>query len=363
MKYQDELYMKLEKQSNEIIAKLPGFAKKFFNHIKGQGMSPRTKLQYAYDMQRFFKFLENSAGFKDTNFTSCTAAEVMDKLTVEDIQEYVDTLEYYTVVNSDGDEEQRLASPSIKARRISSLRSFYKYYFKIGDIENNLADKMDLPKIPDKNISVMDKGQVTRILEAVKDTEGLSGLDLSRHERLISRDYAIMMLFFGTGIRVSELVGVNLLDIDFFNASLLVTRKGGDEDEVYFGQEVQDALSDYMENGRDWLLGKNAREPAFFLSTQHKRISVRSVEMLIKGYAQKAGINMKVTPHALRRTFGTNLYEQTGDIYLVADSLHHSSVETTKKHYARMSKDHKRIAAKTSSTLLEPDEKRPRKKK
>lgn len=355
MKYQDELYMKLDNQSNEIIAEMPGFAKKFFNHIKGQGMSPRTKLQYAYDMQRFFAFLRNSAGFRDTNMKNMTAAELMDRLTVDDIQEYVDTLEYYTVTDKEGKKEKRLASPSIKARRISSLRSFYKYYFKLGEIENNLADKMDLPRIPEKKISVMDKGQVARILAAVKTTEDMSALERSRHERIIRRDYAIMMLFFGTGIRVSELVGIDLLDVDFFNASILVTRKGGDEDEVYFGMEVQEALSDYAENGRDLLLGKNTREPAFFLSAQHRRISVRSVETMIKAYAQKAGLNMKVTPHALRRTFGTNLYEQTGDIYLVADSLHHASVETTKKHYARMSRDHKRIAAKKSSTLFEPE--------
>ena len=212
---------------------------------------------------------------------------------------------------------------------------------------------MDVPKIPDKNIAVMDKEQVARILAAVKDTEGMSEGELKRHSKIITRDFAIMMLFFGTGIRVSELVGINVSDIDFYNASLLVTRKGGDEDEVYFGDEVEAALSEYLENGRDALLSANVSEQAFFLSMQHKRISVRNVETMIKGYAAKAGLNMKVTPHALRRTFGTNLYEETADIYLVADALHHSSVETTKKHYAKMSKDHKRIAASKSSTLFE----------
>ena len=353
MKYQDELYIKLDIQAKEIIDTLPGFAAKFFNHIKNLGQSPRTRLQYAYDMQRFFKFLENSAGFRNVDLKTKTASEVMDKLTVEDIQEYVHTLEYYTAVDKEGKEETRLASPSIKARRISSLRSFYKYYFKIGEIKNNLADLMDIPKIPDKNIAVMDKEQVARILEAVKDTEGMSEGELKRHGKIITRDFAIMMLFFGTGIRVSELVGINVSDIDFYNASLLVTRKGGDEDEVYFGEEVEAALSEYLENGRDALLSGNASEQAFFLSMQHKRISVRNVETMIKGYAAKAGLNMKVTPHALRRTFGTNLYEETSDIYLVADALHHSSVETTKKHYAKMSKDHKRIAASKSSTLFE----------
>ena len=352
MKYQDELYLKLEQNSNEIISTLPVFAKKFFNHIKGQGLSPRTKLQYAYDMQRFFGFIEKSAGFKNVNIKTAAASDIMDKLTVDDIQEYVNTLEYYTVIDKNGKEELRLSSPAIKARRISSLRTFYKYYFKIGDITNNLSDLMDVPRIPDKRIITLDKEQVSRMLNAIKDTELLSAQDLVRHQKIISRDFAIMMLFFGTGLRVSELVGIDIGDIDFYNDSILVTRKGGDEDEVFFGPEVKEALAEYLDNGRDALLGKNGGEQAFFLSMQHKRISVRNVEMMIKSYAEKAGLNMKVTPHALRRTFGTNLYEETSDIYLVADALHHSSVETTKKHYAKMSKDHKRIAANKSSTLF-----------
>lgn len=353
MKYQDELYLQLDQKTNSLLSTLPSFVKKFFNHIKGQGMSPRTRLQYAYDIRKFFTFLEQSAGFQNVDLKGCTASEIMDRLTVEDIQEYMETLEYYQITGSDGKTETRLASPSAKARRISSLRSFYKYYFKIGDIQNNLADLMDIPKIPDKKIGVMDKSQVARILSAVTETEGLSETEIKRHKRIEKRDYAILMLFFGTGIRVSELVGIDVLDIDFYNDSLLVTRKGGDEDEVYFGTEVEAALLDYLENGRGELLAGNTKENAFFLSIQHKRLTVRSVELLIKNYAEKAGLNMKVTPHSLRRTFGTNLYEETSDIYLVADALHHSSVETTKKHYARMSKDHKRIAAKKSSTLFE----------
>jgi len=355
MSYQSDLYSKINLQANEIISDMPVFAKKFFNHLRDQGMSPRTKLQYAYDMRRFFDYLEGSAGFKGVNLKSCSPSDVLDKLTIDDIQEYIDTLEYYTVLDGENKEIKKLASPSIKARRVSSLRSFYRYYFKIGDITNNLADLMDVPKIPDKKIVVMDKEQVSRILAAVKDTEGLDEKELKRRRKIIKRDYAIMMLFLGTGIRVSELVGIDIEDVDFYMDSIIVTRKGGDEDEVFFGPEVEEALLDYCHEDRDILLAGNTKESALFLSTQHKRIGVRNVEILIKGYAQKAGLNMKLTPHALRRTFGTNLYNETGDIYLVADALHHSSVETTKKHYAQMSKDHKRIAAKKSSTLFEDD--------
>lgn len=351
MTYQEDLWIKLDSQANTIIAGLPDFAKKYFNHIKDQGLSPRTKLQYAYDMKRFFDYLADSAGFQHANLKTMTASDVLDKLSIEDIQEYVHTLDYYEVTDKDGNKKQKLASASIKARRISSLRSFYKYYFKIGEIHSNLSDLMDIPKIAEKNLVVMNRDHVSRLLAAVTDTDGLSEGEIKRRSKIIKRDFAIVMLLLGTGIRISELVGINLNDVDFYEDAILVTRKDGNEDEIYFGAEVETALLDYIDHDRDTLLS-GADEEALFISMHHKRLSQRSVETMMKNYALKAGLNMKVTPHTCRRTFGTNLYEETGDIYLVADALHHSSVETTRKHYAKMSKDHKRIAAEKSSTLF-----------
>lgn len=357
MDYQTEIWLKLDLQTNQLIKdRLPAFTSKFFNHLRDQGMSPRTRQQYAYDMIRFFDFIFAQAGFTNVEVKTCSASDVLDKLTVEDIQEYMTSLDYYSATTLKGTTETRLSSPSIKARRISSLRSLYKYFFKIGEITNNLADLMDIPKIPEKTIVVMDKNQVERILKAVSDTSGMSEGEIKRHSRIIKRDYAIMMLFFGTGIRVSELVGIDLNDLDFYKGSLIITRKGGDEDEVFFGPEVEDALDEYINHCRMQLLTENQDENALFVSMQKKRIGVRNVENLIKNYALKAGLNLKITPHALRRTFGTNLYEETGDIYLVADALHHSSVETTRRHYARLSEDHKRMAAEKSSSLFKNDD-------
>jgi site-specific recombinase XerD len=351
MSYHDELKIELDFHANDIIATLPDFSKKFFNHIKDQGMSARTKLQYAYDMKRFFTFLSESAGFKEKKIKTMSAAEVLDPLSIEDIQEYIESLDYYEVTDKNGNLKTKLASPSTKARRISSLRSFYRYYFKLGEIKNNLADLMDIPKIPDKNVLIMKPEHVARLLAAVSDETGMSEGEIKRHSKIIKRDFAIMMVLLGTGIRISELVGLDYDDVDFYEGSLIVTRKGGNQDAVYFGSEVEEALADYMECDRPTLLS-GADEMALFISMQHKRISPRSVEVMMKKYAEKAGLNMKVTPHTCRRSFGTNLYEETGDIYLVADALAHTSVETTKKHYAKMSKDHKRIAAKKSSTLF-----------
>jgi len=352
MEYQIEVETKLNDQVDRLLKELPSFSKKFFYNLRSQNMSQRTRVQYAYDMKRFFDWIKESPAFSNINYKTCTAADILDPLTIDDIQEYMETLEVYYVTGKNGKPKKQLMSPSAKARRISSLRSFYKYYFKIGDIKNDLSNLIDIPKIPDKMKSVLDKKQVSRILKAVKNTEGLTEGELKRKNKTMRRDYAILMLFFGTGIRVSELVGIDWNDIDFYNGSLLVTRKGGDLDQVFFGPEVEEALTEYLDFDRDTLLAGNTEENAFFISMKHQRMGIRSVQEMIDNYAKKAGLAGKVTPHAMRRTFGTNLYEETGDIYLVADALHHSSVETTRKHYARMSEDHKRIAAEKSSTLF-----------
>lgn len=349
--YQNNLQLEIDKKVKVLVKQMPDFASKYFKDLKNKGMSERTRLEYAFDMRRFFDFVSNSAGFKDVDLKSCKAADILDVLTFDDIQEYLDTLNSYIEIDKNGNEIEKLSTPSTRARKISSLRSFYRFYFKIGEIKNNLADLMDLPKIPDKNIVIMDKAQVHRILDVVSDTSGMKPGEIVRHDKIVKRDYAIMMLFFGTGIRVSELVGIDLNDLDLKKSTLLITRKGGDQDVVYFGTEVKKALVDYLVQDRSVLVA-NEETPALFVSMQHKRMTVRSVELMIKRYAEKAGLNIKVTPHALRRTFGTNLYEETSDIYLVADALHHSSIETTRKHYAKMSKDHKKIAAEKSSTLF-----------
>ena len=351
MNYKDEMTIRISNDTEKIVSTLPDFARKYFDYIENLELSPLTRKQYAYDMKMFFTYLENSAGFKDVDMNILTTADVLDNLTLDDINEYLKSMRTYTVTDKNGNQVEKLYSPAIRARRMSTLRSFYKHYYEIGEINNNLSTLIPVPKIPEKVINVLERDQVTRILDAVFDTEGMSEGEIKKNEKVRVRDYAILMLFFGTGIRVSELVGINAEDVDFYNCSIKVTRKGRDEDTVFFGSEVEDALTEYMERARPRLSGGEDID-ALFLSNRKKRMEVRTVEIMIKNYAKKAGLNVKVTPHTLRRTYGTNLYEETGDIYLVADALAHSSVNTTVKHYAKMSEDHKRIAAMQSSSLF-----------
>ena len=140
--------------------------------------------------------------------------------------------------------------------------------------------------------------------------------------------------------------------MDFKNQAVKVRRKGGYEDVVYFGEEVNEALLSYLEM-RKHIIPLSGHENAFFLSMQNRRITVRSVENLVKKYSKLVNGLKKITPHKLRSTYGTTLYQETGDIYLVADVLGHKDVNTTRKHYAAMKDEHKRKAAK-SVKLREP---------
>lgn len=121
-------------------------------------------------------------------------------------------------------------------------------------------------------------------------------------------------------------------------------RKGGNEMIVYFGSEVEKALRSYIEV-RDKIEPLPGHEHALFYSSQRKRINVKTVENLVKKYASQVTTTKKITPHKLRSTYGTTLYQETGDIYLVADVLGHKDVNTTKKHYAAIDDARRRKAA------------------
>ena len=158
-----------------------------------------------------------------------------------------------------------------------------------------------------------------------------------------SSKYMILVAIY-TGMRLGEIQGLMWKDIDFKNNGIKIRRKGGYEAVIYFGEEVETALLDYLEQ-RNHIIPAEGNENALFLSLQNKRISVRAVEKLVKKYASLVTNLKKITPHKLRSTYGTSLYRETGDIYLVADVLGHKDVNTTRKHYAAIEDDRRRMAA------------------
>lgn len=213
-------------------------------------------------------------------------------------------------------------------------------------IKNKVTDLVDMPKLHEKPIVRLDQEEITNLLDYMESCgENLTSHQKSYYKKTILRDLAIITLLLGTGIRVSECVGLDINDIDFKNNGIKVTRKGGSEMVIYFGEEVRNALENYLETTRASATPLPDHENALFLSTQRKRMGVQAIENMVKKYAKQVTPNKKITPHKLRSTYGTSLYKETGDIYLVADVLGHKDVNTTKKHYAAIDDMRRRQAA------------------
>ena len=212
-------------------------------------------------------------------------------------------------------------------------------------IQTNPTLLVDMPKLHQKEIIRLDADEVAKLLDFVESCgDELTPHQRKYYEKTKYRDLAIITILLGTGVRVSECVGLDVEDVDFQNNGIKVVRKGGNEMIVYFGKEVETALRNYLEI-RKGITPVAGHEHALFYSSQRKRINVKTVENLVKKYSSRITTTKKITPHKLRSTYGTNLYQETGDIYLVADVLGHKDVNTTKKHYAAMDDSRRRMAA------------------
>lgn len=326
------------KHLRQLIKALPPFCSDFFRGIEPR-TSSRTRIAYAYDLRVFFDFLvKENPQVSKLGFNGITLNH-LDQLRVVDLEEYMEYLKYRF---NDRNQEVINKERGIM-RKISSLKSFYNYYYRNERIQNNPASLIQLPKLHEKDIIRLDVDEVALLLDEVESGDSLTEKQKAYHEKTKIRDLALLTLMLGTGIRVSECVGLDLDDLDFKNGGIRIHRKGGKEVTVYFGSEVEDALLDYLDE-RNQMNPQAGHENALFLSLQKKRIAVRSVENLVKKYSKLITPLKKITPHKLRSTYGTSLYKETGDIYLVADVLGHSDVNTTKKHYAALEDERRRSA-------------------
>ena len=312
--YQERNLKNLDK-IDELLDGLPFFCEDFFRGVETR-TSTLTRLNYVYDLRIFFDFLVKKK-FRNKS---------IQDLTLEDLEQVTDT------------------DVEIFLRKLSTVRSLFKYFFNKGLISVNNVAKVPTPKLHDKEIIRLESNEVSSLLDTAEMGNGLSRHAEGYHEKTKIRDTAILTLFLGTGIRISELVGLNDESIDFSNNSFIVTRKGGNQAILYFSEEVGDALGAYMAQKEEDPRIPQA-EHALFLSLQYKRITVRAVENLVKKYAKIVSPLKKITPHKLRSTYGTALYRETGDIYIVADVLGHKDVNTTRKHYAAITEERRKSVA------------------
>lgn len=325
----------------ENLKKLPGFAVDYI-YSKELSSQVSTLISYSYDLLTFFTFLiERNPLFKHKSTKDFVLEDLKD-ITSQDIMEYQRYLSL-----SDDDETPHENGVKAIARKLSPLRGLYSYHMKQKNIKENPMELVDLPKLKkDKNIVRMNNYEVMAILEAIEHgNEQMSKSQIAACNKTKKRDLAILTLMLNTGIRVSECNGLDITDVDLKVNSLTIVRKGGGQDVLYFGDEIHDVLTDYIETERAQAKPKEGQEKALFYSRIGNRISVDAIEKLVKKYAKMVVPGKKITPHKLRSTYGTALYRETGDIRLVADVLGHENINTTIDYYAAIEDEHKRMAA------------------
>ncbi|MGN1052919.1 MAG: tyrosine-type recombinase/integrase [Candidatus Scatosoma sp.] len=321
----------------EIVEKqLPPFCFDYFLGIESI-TSAQTRLKYAYDLCIFFDFLCRKKYPRKAPLD--LTLEDLEGVTNNDIELFLSYLSSYRYNG-----KSLTCDAPAKSRKLSAVRAMFRYFFNKGYIEVNNAAKVSTPKCREKEIIRLSANEVSDLLAVAESGRGLTKHAIGYHEKTRVRDTAILTLFLGTGIRISELVGLDNDSVNFNDNSFIVTRKGGAQAILYFSDEVAYALKEYVaEKKNDPKIPQT--EKALFLSMQYKRINVRSVEFLVKKYSKTVTPLKKITPHKLRSTYGTRLYNETGDIYIVADVLGHKDVNTTKRHYAAVTQENRRKVA------------------
>lgn len=344
--YREQVDARRILQIREITRELPPACGDFLRNI-AVTTGTFTRLAYAIDMRTFFHFLQTERYAFSQKPLYAMTDEDLAKVSQNDLTAYIEYLTYYLKEDEDGEGPAKaLVNHDLAIKRkLCSIRSFYEFLFKNQRIPANVTTLVPLPKIHEKPILRLTQQEMTRMLAQAETGEGLTKHQQHYQKLTAKRDYALLSLFLGTGIRVSECVGINMADVNMEDNAFLVTRKGGNQVVLYFPPEVATALADYMEERRQ-IEALPGHEDALFLSMQKRRMTQRAVQLLVKKYAAIAApLKPRISPHKLRSTFATNLYNATGDIYLVADVLGHSSVDTTRKHYADMTDARRRMAA------------------
>lgn len=347
--YQEQLNAQRTEKIRAMLKTLPKSCSDFINSI-AMTTSTLTRMAYTIDLQTFCCYAVKEIPYfsekKPENWTD----EDLGQFSARDLHAYADYLTLYYKDESIGEtiEQQKVLRNHECGvmRKLSSLRSYFDYMFKSERIGGNIAALVSLPKLHEKPILHLIGPEIERLLSVASDGTELTDGQQRFHQHTYKRDYAILMLFLGTGIRVSECVGINISDLDFASNAVLVTRKGGNQVILYYPQEVSNALQAYLAERKQVQPAEKDDQDALFLSLQRRRISQRAVQIMVKKYCTIAvPLKKRMSPHKLRSTYATQLYHETEDIYLVADALGHSDVNTTRRHYAAMSDQRRREAA------------------
>lgn len=316
---------------NSIFDEAPPIIREFLGYIGTvRGESPKTVSEYYFDLRTFFRYVKQRRGLvpKDTDFKKIRIDDVdLGLIRTIDLTQVFEYMNYLA--------QERKNGSAARSRKVSSLRTFFRYLTdKTGKLSKNPVQELETPKI---------KKSLPKYLTLEQSINLLAKADQPNEKNSV-RDYCILTLFLNCGMRLSELVGINIGDISFSAATVRITGKGNKERIVYLNNACIDALKRYLEvRPKEGLIDRNA----LFISGQRKRISPKTVQYLVKKYLTEIGLE-DYSVHKLRHTAATLMYQQGHvDIRVLKDILGHENLGTT-EIYTHISNSQMAEAAKAN---------------
>lgn len=280
----------------------------FVTAMKAQGKSKCTIDAYRSDLEQFNKAMNKP----------------LAEIRYSDMQKWVNDMAGGNL------------SASSRARKISAVKSFFRYLVKMEVIDRNPAESLDAPKLEKREPKVISNEDASEVLFVAKNS--------GENERTWFRNYTVMALFMFTGIRREELTNIKLADVDMKGGKILIHGKGSKQRTVYINDTLRAVLSEYIAVYRQFLSPAEA-SPYLFPSRQAEKISVRTVNEIVNTMFEKAGIKTDgVSAHILRKRFATTVFNSTHDVATVSKMLGHSSPTVTMRYLA-INEDSMRSAA------------------
>ncbi len=326
---------------DNFLSEMPDFVFEYIQ-LYYNGDSINTQLGYSMDIKTFLVYLQKYK-FPEIASIAEITPQMLGTVTVSDFVRFKSYLREYPVdtMTADGKHLRIMRRNSAYGinRKLSSVSGLYSYLYKTDRIPANVTEKIDFDKLHQRIKKPLTTQETIDLIDVIYNGENYyTGRHLSEYLRSKKRDIAIFTTYLGTGIRVSELVNLNISDICFETSSFIVTRKGGDQQEIFMPVEVENRLFEYLQERME--LKDCPEKEAVFINRRSQRMSVAAVEKMLKKYCLTAGItdSDKARPHALRRTFACRLLEDGVDIKMVAELMGHKNIEVTHRYYAQYSK-------------------------
>jgi integrase/recombinase XerC len=294
--------------------------------------SPHTIRNYASDLHQFRDFLTPSRGKQSSAVAAGESGEqgkpdhAPSQAALETAPEIdiatIDALQIRSYLASLFQDQKQKTSI---ARKLSSIRAFFKFLVREGLLATSPCVGLASPKLPKKVPRIMTEEQTNNLLDRLAEAA-------PQGEPMIKRDRAILELLYASGLRVSELAGLDVRSVNFGDKLVLVRGKGRKERIVPFGRKAAQALEEYLPVRERILVDNKTSGQALFLNARGRRLTTRSVDRLVKKYVRLYGPNVRVSPHGLRHAFASHLLAEGADLRAIQEMLGHVSLSTTQKY-------------------------------